>query len=114
VAVLRPRERLVYFRVSEDEFRQFSTVCEQTGARSMSDLVRNAVQGFIADGQRQRQAEALDEKMRVLEDLIAAVTEQLRLLSASPREDARLGTLNGAGELNSGIPHPVAKGGQQE
>jgi hypothetical protein len=73
------------------------------------------MQGFIADGQRQRQAEALDEKMRVLEDLIAAVTEQLRLLSANPpHDDTREGTSDGAGELNSAIPHPVRKGGQKE
>ena len=54
MAVLKPRERLVYFRVSEDEFRQFVGVCEQAGARSVSDLARNAVQRLIAEGQRQR------------------------------------------------------------
>ena len=83
MAVLKPRERLVYFRVSEDEFRQFSTVCEQGGARSVSDLARNAVQRLIADGQRQREGDELEEKMRVLEGLIAAVTEQLQLLTGN-------------------------------
>ncbi len=81
MAVLKPRERLVYFRVSEDEFRQFVSVCEQAGARSVSDLARSAVQRLIADGQRQREDTELDEKMRMLERLIAAVTEQLNLLS---------------------------------
>jgi hypothetical protein len=83
VAVLKPRERLVYFRISEDEFRQFSSVCEQGGARSVSDLARNAVQRLIADGQRQREGHEVEEKMRVLENLIAAVTEQLHLLATS-------------------------------
>ena len=83
MAVLKPRERLVYFRISEDEFRQFSSVCEQGGARSVSDLARNAVQRWIADGQRQREGDELEEKMRVLESLIAAVTEQLHLLATS-------------------------------
>lgn len=82
MAVLKPRERLVYFRVSEDEFRQFASVCEQAGARSISDLARNAVQRLIAEGQRQRDGQELEEKMQVLERLIAAVTEQLQLLSA--------------------------------
>jgi hypothetical protein len=81
VAVLKPRERLVYFRVSEDEFRQFVSVCEQGGARSVSDLARSAVQRLIADGQRQREDTELDEKMRTLERLIAAVTEQLNRLA---------------------------------
>jgi hypothetical protein len=83
VAVLRPRERLVYFRISEDEFRQFSSVCEQGGARSVSDLARNAVQRLIADGHQQRQGQELEEKMRVLEGLIAAVTQQLHLLTTN-------------------------------
>jgi hypothetical protein len=115
VAVLKPRERLVYFRISEDEFRQFVSVCEQVGARSMSDLARNAVQGLIADGQRQQQAQVLDEKMRVLEDLIGAVTEQLRMLTGTAfRENVRAGLTNGAGELNNGISPQVPQGGQQE
>jgi hypothetical protein len=81
VAVLKPRERLVYFRVSEDEFRQFVSVCEQGGARSVSDLARSAVQRLIADGNRQREDEELTEKVHRLERLIAQVTEQLHLLN---------------------------------
>jgi hypothetical protein len=88
VAVLKPRERLVYFRVSEDEFRQFVSVCEQAGARSVSDLARNAVQRLIAEGQRQRDTQELDDKMRTLDRLIAAVTEQLQLLSGQNKENA--------------------------
>ena len=92
MAVLKPRERLVYFRVSEDEFRQFVSVCEQAGARSVSDLARNAVQRLIAEGQRQRDGNEMEEKMQVLERLIAAVTEQLQLLSSQskPSEVAAL------------------------
>lgn len=86
MAVLKPRERLVYFRVSEDEFRQFVAVCEQAGARSVSDLARNAVQRLIAEGQRQHDGHELEEKMQVLERLIAAVTEQLQLLSSQSRK----------------------------
>jgi hypothetical protein len=97
VAVLKPRERLVYFRVSEDEFRQFVSVCEQAGARSVSDLARNAVQRLIAEGQQQREGHELEEKMQVLERLIAAVTEQLQLLSGQSRE-AALAALPGGGD----------------
>lgn len=81
MAVVKPRERLVYFRVSEDEFRQFSSVCEQGGARSVSDLARNAVQRLISEGQRQKEGQELEERMRILEGLIAAVTKQLQLLT---------------------------------
>ena len=87
MAVLKPRERLVYFRVSEDEFQQFASVCEQSGARSVSDLARNAVQRLIADGQRHRQQDQMEEKIRLLERLIAAVTEQLHFLTMNPVGD---------------------------
>lgn len=82
--VLKPRERLVYFRISEDEFRQFVSVCEQAGARSVSDLARNAVQRLIADGQQHREEDQMREKIQVLERLIAAVTEQLQFLAMHP------------------------------
>lgn len=96
MAVLKPRERLVYFRVSEDEFRQFVSVCEQAGARSVSDLARNAVQRLIAEGQRQRDGSELEEKMQVLERLISAVTEQLQLLSSQTRETTAAALPDGA------------------
>jgi hypothetical protein len=83
VAVLKPRERLVYFRISEDEFRQFVSVCEEAGARSVSDLARNAVQRLIAEGRQHREDQDIDAKIRVLERLIAAVTEQLQLLTVN-------------------------------
>lgn len=99
MAVLKPRERLVYFRVSEDEFRQFVSVCEQAGARSVSDLARNAVQRLIAEGQQQREKQQVEEKIVVLERLIAAVTEQLRLLSNQTRETPAVALNVGAERL---------------
>lgn len=93
MAVLKPRERLVYFRISEDEFRQFVSVCEQEGARSVSDLARSAVQQLISNGNRQREGEVLAEKMHRLETLIAAVTEQLELLAAARLRDSGKKTL---------------------
>jgi hypothetical protein len=90
VAVLKPRERLVYFRISEDEFRQFVSVCEQEGARSVSDLARTAIQRLIADGNRHRNGEELAEKMHRLEELILSVTEELRLLTAARTREARM------------------------
>jgi len=81
MAVLKPRERLVYFRITEDEFHQFAGVCEQAGARSISDLARNAVQRLIAEGNRNHEHEGLAPKMQSLEKLIAEVTEQLQMLT---------------------------------
>jgi hypothetical protein len=91
MAVLKPRERLVYFRISEDEFRQFVGVCEQEGARSVSDLARTAIQRLIADGDRHRNGDELADKIQRLEQLMTSVTEQLRLLTATRIHQAGAG-----------------------
>ncbi len=100
MAVLKPRERLVYFRITEDEFHQFTSVCEQEGARSISDLARSAVQRLIVECHREREAENLAPKMELLEKLIAEVTCQLESLARlGPRgrdaEDDTDGRVNG-------------------
>ena len=111
MAVLKPRERLVYFRISEDEFRQFSSVCEQGGARIVSDLARNAVQRLIAEGERQSEGRELEEKMRVLENLIAAVTEQLHLLATS---QVREGAAGADGFHAGAAPAPAGQTARSE
>ena len=102
MAVLKPRERLVYFRVSEDEFRQFVSVCEQAGARSVSDLARNAVQRLIAEGNRQREGDEVAERMHTLEMLINEVSGQLQML---------LGNCSRAGVLEQRTPDAVRSSG---
>jgi hypothetical protein len=47
VAAVKRRDRLVYFRISEEEFEQIVKACDSKGARSVSDLARSAVQEFI-------------------------------------------------------------------
>jgi len=111
VAVLKPRERLVYFRVSEDEFRQFVSVCEQAGARSLSDLARNAVQRLIAEGNRHREDEELTAKMHRLEKLIAEVTEQLQLLTSGRSSGMEVGHLAGR---NGNAGHGADQNGRGE
>ena len=112
MAVLKPRERLVYFRVSEDEFRQFSSVCEQGGARSVSDLARNAVQRLIAEGQRQREGQEMEEKMKVLEGLIAAVTQQLHLLTT--KQNGGRAAVAADGQYSHGVPETTAQNAGKE
>jgi len=43
MSVFRPRNRLVNFRLSEDEFERLRTSCAQHGARSISDFARSSV-----------------------------------------------------------------------
>jgi hypothetical protein len=82
MAVLRPRNRLVYFRVSEDEFQQFNQICETERARSVSDLARYAVQRMINDGTGKSHPEEVAAKLQVLEAGISDLSKRVQELTA--------------------------------
>jgi len=96
MSVLKPRNRLVYFRVSEDEFQQFNQMCESVGARSISDLARSAIQRMIQqDGQHQPPAaDPVAAKLTVLETIVCDLDRKVQQLTAlvgwQESADARL------------------------
>jgi hypothetical protein len=45
---MKSRTRVIFCRVTEEEFLELAKLCESTGARSMSDLVRSAIDGLRA------------------------------------------------------------------
>jgi hypothetical protein len=87
--VLKPRNRLVYFRVSEDEFLQFSAMCHSEGARSLSALARTAMQRMLA---APKEETLLAERLRACDELTSALIEKLRCIN-------ELLEANGRGEL---------------
>jgi DNA-binding transcriptional regulator GbsR (MarR family) len=103
MAVFKPRERLVYFRISEDEFHQFVGLCEQEGARSVSDLARSAVQRLIADGSRQREDKELAPRIEQLDKLIAEVRMQLQFLATIQTQASDPNGNGGAGGHASAV-----------
>ncbi len=80
MSVLKPRKRLVYFRLSEDEFQRVSSLCETSGARSISDLARLAVEEFLkvagGDG-----TALLESRLRDLDRILIQLNERLRELT---------------------------------
>jgi hypothetical protein len=79
--VLKPRKRLVYFRLSEDEFQRISGLCESSGARSISELVRSAVEQFA--GAAPAEEAALDCRLRDLERILSELNERVRQLTCA-------------------------------
>lgn len=65
MAVLKPRNRLVYFRVSEEEFQLFTSMCQSEGARSISDLARVALQR-LAHEHKGNSEDVFLEKLRLI------------------------------------------------
>jgi hypothetical protein len=72
VAVIKPRTKVVFFRVSEEEFQEIEQACGRLDARSLSDFVRLAVQRLMTarDEERvQTLAESLDQLEKGLDQL---------------------------------------------
>ena len=45
--ILKRKSRMISFRLSEDEYASLRSLCENEGARSVSDLARDAVHRLI-------------------------------------------------------------------
>jgi len=44
------KNRMISFRLSDEEYEHLVNLCREQGARSLSDLARAAMQGLIAQG----------------------------------------------------------------
>jgi uncharacterized protein with PIN domain len=80
---MKTRQRVIYFRITEDEFSKFAALCEQEGARSVSDLTRKTVLRLINEKHRQEHQQELMKKIENLESLVMRMSEQLESIAAS-------------------------------
>lgn len=88
MSVLNRRNRMLSIRLSEDEFEQLRAVCQDRGARSVSDLAREAMMQMISprrarngssDGMLLARIQELDQRVSDLQ------TEVSRLSAQAPR-----------------------------
>lgn len=52
MTVLKPRNRMISVRLSEEEFLALRRICSVTGARSVSDLTRDAMRVLLSRANR--------------------------------------------------------------
>ncbi|HEV2132756.1 MAG TPA: hypothetical protein VGR47_00700 [Terracidiphilus sp.] len=87
MSVLIPRVRTIGVRLSEDEYLSLEKFCVESGARSISDLARNAIWSFLNQAnQESALASALTEnvaQVKGLEEKIARLSEEIALLKAA-------------------------------
>lgn len=114
MAVLKPRNRLVYFRVSEDEFQQFAGLCEKEGARSISDLARDAMHRLMSESGYAKHNGGLAPQVAMLDRLISQLSAQLQQLILL--EGHKLAPSNGRnGDApNDGSSHRAQNGSPTE
>jgi hypothetical protein len=81
MANLQNRTRVVYVRVSAEEFEHFRDLRQRYGARNMSDLVRAAVETMG----RQRDASFESEvthRLQILEDALERLNLKMELMTS--------------------------------
>ena len=83
MAVLKPRTRIVTFRLAEEEFERIKNLCVAEGARSMSDYARTSLCNSIAargaheDGGLDARVGRLDRKVEELDQAVKVLTQLL-------------------------------------
>jgi hypothetical protein len=83
MAMLKRRSRMVSFRLSEDEYVNLRILCETGGARSVSDLARDAVNRLIQPDSHVEVAAAL----RVLEGRVDRLDLKVQRLTTAGEQD---------------------------
>ena len=82
MTVAKPRTRRICVRLSEEEYFSLTNLCQITGARSVSDLTRDAMSDFL-DGADAGQAlenrmETLSAQLDTLIRKVAEIAEWIR------------------------------------
>jgi hypothetical protein len=84
MAVTKPRNRLVNFRVSEEEFNSLREACETGGARSISDFARSAV--LTNQCGKPETDEVLRLRLALIEEKMGEVDAKLMLIARMLRD----------------------------
>jgi hypothetical protein len=80
---LQSKSKIVTFRLTDEEFQQFKTLCSANGTRSVSEVARFAIEsvlhGDIAlpDAQLRAQIRQLEDKVAVLNCRIEDIVRQV-------------------------------------
>jgi hypothetical protein len=86
MTVLIPRIRTIGIRLSEEEYSSLEKFCVESGARSISDLARNAIWSFVNRvNQDTSLASTVNQnaaQVQGLEEKIARLSKEIALLRA--------------------------------
>jgi hypothetical protein len=78
------RNRLIYFRVSEEEFEQIIHACKSKGARNVSELARAAVQEFIKTDKTESDKLVVDT-IRALGAVVEDIKQTVQQIASTTR-----------------------------
>lgn len=89
MTVLKPRSRMISVRLSEDEYSALQQLCAATGARSVSDLTRDAMRALLNKQVRETaQSGDIDEFRSRLGNLDQRVNDLAQLVASVSRQES--------------------------
>lgn len=78
MTLINKRNRMVSIRLSDEEFRKLHEVCATLGARSISDLARDAMHRMMRDGPcAEREADIMCEQLHTLNERVSKLESLL-------------------------------------
>jgi hypothetical protein len=81
MSVIKRKNRMISFRLSDEEYDALRTVCQSHGVRSLSDFARLAIENLMAGDGFEPQAavrsrlEALSSRVQVLDLAVGRLAE---------------------------------------
>jgi len=79
-ALIKRRTKMVSIRLLDDEYRQLKALCESTGARSVSDLARDAMFRLLTAPAADGAAPDLEDRVRRLDQMVARLGQQMEAI----------------------------------
>ena len=77
--VFKPRDRIVIFRLTQDEYDSLVTVCQKRGARNLTDFTRSEVLASIA---RELQAQTRSSEPKKLDEKLDSLQSEIHYIRA--------------------------------
>lgn len=77
MTVMKPRSRMISVRLSEEEYSALRHLCSLTGARSVSDLARDAMRNVLRGMNREDSFAEFRATMRSLEKKVEQLEAKL-------------------------------------
>ena len=77
--VLKRRNRVVVFRLTQDEYQDLKTVCSVRGARNISDFARSELLTFI--GQETRPEAALHGRLSEVDQKLSSLESEIQRMA---------------------------------
>ena len=87
MAVLKPRSRMISVRLSDEEYTALRRLCLVTGARSVSDITRDAMRALLSGSSRDNVVWSHMDEFRVqmqnLDKKIEQLAAEIRMIKES-------------------------------